>query len=79
MCFALFIAAASIFLARQNFPLYLQKTGVLVFLGILPLLLLIFWLVRVRIQQTLTRRKRKVIGRVRRLMQSLAEKPYKHI
>ncbi|MGA2019211.1 MAG: hypothetical protein ABSH02_01375 [Candidatus Sulfotelmatobacter sp.] len=49
MCFALFIAAASIFLARQErFPVLLRKTGVLVFLSILPLLLLIFWLVRVR-------------------------------
>jgi hypothetical protein len=48
MSFALFIAAASIFLARQQkFPVLLQKTGVLVFLSILPLLLLIFWLVRV--------------------------------
>jgi hypothetical protein len=49
MCFALFIAAASIFLARQQiFPALLQKTGVLVFLSILPLLLMIFWLLRVR-------------------------------
>jgi hypothetical protein len=49
MCFALFIAAASIFLARQQlFPAILQKTGVLVFLSVLPLLLLIFWLFRVR-------------------------------
>ncbi len=49
MCFALFIAAASIFLARQQlFPAILQRTGVLVFLSVLPLLLLIFWLFRVR-------------------------------
>jgi hypothetical protein len=49
MCFALFIAAASIFLARQQiFPAILQKTGVLVFLSVLPLLLMIFWLFRVR-------------------------------
>jgi hypothetical protein len=49
MCFALFIAAASIFLARQRlFPALLRKTGALVFLSILPLLLMIFWLVRVR-------------------------------
>jgi hypothetical protein len=49
MCFALFIAAASIFLARQHlFPAILQKTGVLVLLSILPLLLMIFWLFRVR-------------------------------
>jgi len=49
MCFALFIAAASIFLARQQiFPALLQRTGVLVFLSVLPLLLMIFWLFRVR-------------------------------
>jgi hypothetical protein len=49
MCFALFVAAASIFLARQQlFPALLQKTGVLVFLSFLPLLLMIFWLIRVR-------------------------------
>ncbi len=49
MCFALFIAAASIFLARQQiFPVILQKTGVLVLLSVLPLILMIFWLFRVR-------------------------------
>lgn len=48
MCFALFIAAASIFLARQQvFPAILQKTGVLIFLSFLPLVLLIFWMFRV--------------------------------
>jgi len=49
MCFALFIAAASIFLARQHiFPAVLRKTGVLFLLSFLPLILMIFWLVRVR-------------------------------
>jgi hypothetical protein len=49
MCFALFIAAASIFLARQQiFPAFLRQTGVLVLLSFLPLILMIFWLVRVR-------------------------------
>ena len=49
MNFAWFIASASIFLARQHlFPAILRKTGVLVFLSFLPLLLLIFWLIRVR-------------------------------
>jgi hypothetical protein len=48
MCFALFVAAASTFLARQQvFPAILQKTGVLVFLSFLPLILLIFWMFRV--------------------------------
>lgn len=49
MCFALFIAALSIFLARQQvFPAILRRTGVLMFLGFLPLGLMFFWLVRVR-------------------------------
>jgi hypothetical protein len=49
MCFALFVAAISIFLARQQvFPVLLQKTGVLIFLSFLPLMLLIFWMLRVR-------------------------------
>ena len=50
MCFALFIASASIFLARQHlFPAILRTTGVLYFLSFLPLLLMIFWLIRVRV------------------------------
>ncbi len=49
MCFALFIAAASIFLARQQiFPALLRKTGVLFLLSFLPLILMVFWLLRVR-------------------------------
>ena len=49
MCFALFIAAGSIFLARPHlFPVIFRKTGVLVFLSVLPLLLMIFWLIRIR-------------------------------
>jgi len=49
MCFALFIAAASLFLARpQLFPALLRRTHVLVFLTVLPLLLMTFWMFRVR-------------------------------
>jgi hypothetical protein len=49
MCFALFIAAGSIFLARQQvFPELLRRTGVLLLLSFLPLILMIFWMVRVR-------------------------------
>ena len=49
MCFALFIAAGSIFLARQHlFPAFMRKTGALIFLSVLPVLLMIFWLVRIR-------------------------------
>lgn len=48
MCFALFIASASVFLARQHlFPELLRKTGVLIFLSVLPLILMIYWLIRV--------------------------------
>ena len=61
MCFALFIASASIFLARPHvFPAILRTTHVLPFLGILPLILMIFWLVRVRF---VYRGKRKLMPR----------------
>jgi len=53
MCFALFMASASIFLARQQlFPALLRKTGVRFLLSILPLILMIFWLLRVRFTNT---------------------------
>lgn len=62
MCFALFIAASSIFLARPHlFPDLLRKAGVLVFLSVLPLLLMIFWLLRVRFANAF---KRRTIGRL---------------
>jgi hypothetical protein len=49
MYFGLFIASGSVFLARQHlFPAILRTTGALVFLSVLPLLLMIFWLIRVR-------------------------------
>jgi hypothetical protein len=49
MNFAWFIAAGSIFLARPHlFPVIMRKTGALVFLSFLPLIMLIFWLIRVR-------------------------------
>jgi len=62
MCFGLFIAAGSFFLGPSNRPLRLLSTGGLgqhlspalfsatlyLILSILPLILLIFWLVRVR-------------------------------
>jgi len=60
MCFALFIAAASIFLARQEiFPALLRKTGVLMLLSFLPLILMIFWLLRVRFANAY---KKKLVG-----------------
>jgi hypothetical protein len=49
MSFALFIASASLFLARPHlFPNILRTTYVIFLLGIAPLLLMIFWLLRVR-------------------------------
>lgn len=57
MFFALFIASGSLFLARPHlFPAVLRQTGVIVLLGFLPLILMIFWLIRVRF----TRAQRKV-------------------
>jgi hypothetical protein len=57
MCFALFIAASSIFLARQQiFPAFLRQTGALFFLSFLPLLLMIFWMVRVRFTNVFKKR-----------------------
>jgi len=49
MCFGLFVASASVFLARPHlFPAIMQKSGALIFLTVLPLLLMLFWFVRVR-------------------------------
>jgi hypothetical protein len=71
MCFALFIAAGSIFLARQQlFPALLRKTGVLFFLSFLPLILMIFWLVRVRFASAYKEQHRSRPP----LIQSLVEK-----
>jgi hypothetical protein len=59
MCFALFVAAASIFLARQQlFPALFRKTGALVFLSFLPLMLMIFWLIRVRFAKAYKNKRR---------------------
>ena len=49
MCFGWFIATGSFFLGQQQvFPVWLQGSPALVVLGLLPLGLLIFWLIRVR-------------------------------
>lgn len=49
MCFAWFVASGSIFLARPHlFPVFMRKTGMLYLLSFLPLILMIFWLIRVR-------------------------------
>jgi len=49
MCFGLFIATGSFFIGQpQVFPAFIRKTNLLFVLGILPLILMIFWLFRVR-------------------------------
>jgi hypothetical protein len=49
MCYALFVASGSLFLGQQQiFPAFLRRTNVLLVLAFLPLILMIFWLVRVR-------------------------------
>jgi hypothetical protein len=76
MCFAWFIATASFFVGGNNRPLRLLsavglrqqvfrtllRTEVLVSLAILPLLLLIFWLVRVRFAHAFKTRALAVSG-----------------
>jgi hypothetical protein len=72
MCFALFIAASSIFLARQQlFPALLRETGVLFFLSFLPVILMIFWLVRVRFTNAYRQKSERSRGP---LIESLVEK-----
>jgi hypothetical protein len=47
MCFGWFVASSSLFLARQRlFPELMRKSGSLILLSFLPLLVMIFWLVR---------------------------------
>jgi uncharacterized membrane protein len=48
MCFALFIASASFFTRQSLFPAVLRTTHVLDVMVFLPLLPMIFWLIRVR-------------------------------
>ena len=75
MCFALFIASGSFFLGPANRPLRLLrtiglrqelfavvfgKTGVLLLLAVLPLILMFFWMIRVRFTNAYTRKKPSV-------------------
>lgn len=63
MCFAFFIASASIFLARPHlFPVFMRKTYMLLLLGILPLILMVFWLIRVRLTKAF--KKKPIPGRL---------------
>jgi|SRR5579872_1471760 len=57
MCFGLFIASASLFLARQQlFPQLMRKSGTLILLSFLPQALLVYWLIRVRYGNVLKKR-----------------------
>src|SRR5262249_3325357 len=57
MCFGLFIASGSFFLGRiRIFPHFIRELYVPGILGFLPLLLMIYWLVRVRVTRRLKTR-----------------------
>ena len=57
MCFALYIAAGSFFLGQQKvLPAFLRGSPILFVPVILPLLLMIFWLVRVRVTKAYKRK-----------------------
>jgi uncharacterized membrane protein len=63
MCFAWFVASGSIFLARAHlFPAIMRKTGVLVLLSFLPLIVMVFWLIRIRVTRRSKRRSMPVAG-----------------
>jgi uncharacterized membrane protein len=56
MSYALFVASGSIFIARPHlFPAILRRTYILPLLGIMPLLLLIFWTLRVKFSRAYRR------------------------
>jgi uncharacterized membrane protein len=58
MCFALFVASGSLFIARPHlFPVFMRTTGMLLILGYLPLMLMVSWLFRVRFANAYKRRK----------------------
>jgi hypothetical protein len=57
MCFGWFIATGSFFLGQQQvFPAAIRETNLLIVPAILPLILLIFWLIRVRFTNAYRRR-----------------------
>ena len=53
MCFAAFVATGSFFFGQpQVFPEQLRGSAPLIFLGVLPLLVMFYWLARVRVKRT---------------------------
>jgi hypothetical protein len=58
MCFAFFVATGSFFLGQQDImPMTVRGSPILFVLGLAPLALMLFWLVRLRFA--------KAIGRLR--------------
>jgi hypothetical protein len=54
MCFALWIAAGSFFLGQMDeFPAWLQRPALMAIPAMLPLVLMLFWLWRIRIRRAL--------------------------
>jgi hypothetical protein len=65
MCFALFIASGSFFLGQQKvMPAAIQGSPFLYISAFLPLLLLIFWLVRVRFRNAYDGAPRAVVPKI---------------
>ena len=65
MCYALFIASGSLFLGqRQVFPAFLRRTNVLFVPAVLPLIWMIFWLIRVRFTNAYKRKSMPSSGHV---------------
>jgi uncharacterized membrane protein len=63
MCFGLFIATGSFFLGQQQvFPVWLRGSPILFIPALLPLVLLIFWLLRVWILGGVSRQQRAAVG-----------------
>ncbi len=53
MCFALFMATVSFFLARAHlFPELVQESGVLYLFALAPMLLMAFWWARIRVKHS---------------------------
>ena len=70
MCFALFFAAASFFLGQQKvMPAFMHGSPLLFIPAFAPLLLMLFWLVRVRYRNWFGRRAARPIESTRALEQ----------
>src|SRR5438477_5508674 len=68
MCFSFFIATGSFFIGQpQVFPAFIRRTNLLFILGILPLMLMIFWLIRVRLTKAYKSKSVPGSGNVRSL------------